>query len=307
MRKTPFWGIFLRRFSQRGPRQKGKSMENTGETAKQLTSKQAGRMIGRGIAAVRRLVREGKLPRYGTHPHYWHRIEDVEAVAREPRRVLRREDWERKSATRLLPPDEIPPDRVMIDSLAAQKILGVCAKTISVLVNNGQLLSYQKVARSTPHRFDLAEVEALRDRRAAAKKAPRPPREPSRRPHYITRERLQCGKRIVVGDLPPQDKYFPEWINARQVAWLLNTTMNQAYWHRDAGHIRAVKDPAVAPRNCQWLFCKADVDKLMNDPQHCKGRYHYAKYCTPEAIAENKAKRQREAEAQFREQLDACE
>lgn len=277
------------------------------ETEKQLSAKQAGRMIGIGVVAVRRLVREGKLPRYGTSHKYWHRIEDVEAIAREPRRVMRRTNWQHKSAIRLLPPLETPPDRCMIDSLTAQKILGVCAKTISVFVNTGQLLSYQKVARSTPHRFERAEVEALRDRRAAEQKPSRPPRLPSRNPHYIVRERLQCGKRIEVGDLPAKDKYFPDWINARQVAWLLNTAMNQAYRHRDAGLIRARKDPAAAPRNCQWLFCKADVIKLMNDPAFIRGRGHYAKYCTPQAIARNKEKREQEAEAQFSEQLNACE
>ena len=82
--------------------------------------------------------------------------------------------------------------------------------------------------------------------------------------------------------------------------------MGQVYRLRDLGRIRAVKDPEAAPRNCRWLFSKADTQELMGDPEYCKGRYHYEKYCSPEAIARNKAKREQEAETQFREQLDAC-
>ena len=282
---------------------KAKPME---EATGQLNSKQAGRLLGITERTVRDLVYDGRLPRYGTRRKYWHRIEDVEAIAREPHRVLRNLNWERKTAKRQTPPAETPPDRVMVDSRAAQKILGVCEKTLLAFVHSGQLLSYQKTPKVTPHRFLRADVEALRDQRESQKKAPRPPQEESLRPRYITRQRLNCKRRIEVGDLPEQEKYFPDWINARQAAWLLHTTLQQVYKHRDRGQIRAVKDTALASRNCRWLFCKEDVLSLMNDLVYNKGRFHYAQYCTPEAIARNKAKREQEAEARFREQLDAC-
>ena len=277
------------------------------ETAARLSAKQAGRILGVHARTVRDLVYAGKLSRYGEPYHYWYRTEEVEALARDPNRLRRADNRERKNRNRQTPPAETPPDRALIGSREALQILGVCEKTLHHFVHSGQLLSYQKIATATPHRFDRADVEALRDRRAAATKAPCPPQEPSRRPHYIVRERLNCTRRIGVGDLPPQDKYFGEWINARQVAWLLNTTLQQAYRHRDSGRVRAIKDPTAAPRNCRWLFCKADVKKMMNDPNFIEGRIHYTKYCTPEAQQRNKERREQEAEAEFRQQLDACE
>ena len=286
-------------------KQENEPVEIEVETAARCSVEQAARMLGVRKAAVCNLAHRGRLPRYGPRRKPWYRIEDVEAIARDPERVRRQGNFARDNR-RLAPPAEIPPNRVLIGSREAMQILGVCEKTLHRYVQSGRLLSYQRIPNSTPHRFDRADVEALRDRLAAAKKPPRPPQTESRRPRYITRQRLNSKYRIEVGDLPEQEKYFPEWINARQVAWLLHTRLQQAYRHRDTGRIRAVKAPEAAPRCCRWLFCKADVDKLMNNPVYNKGRFHYAKYCTPGAIARNKAKREQEAEAQFREQLDAC-
>lgn len=284
-----------------------KSADADIETAARLNAKQAARILSVRPPVVDALARGGKLPRYGKRYKYWYRTEDVEALARDPHRLRRSDNSERKNRDRQTPPAEMPPDRVLIGSREAREILGVCEKWLHHLIHSGQLLSYQTRPNATPHRFHKADVEALRCRREAQKKAPRPPEMPSRRPHYITRERLNCTRRIGVGDLPAKDKYFPEWINARQVAWLLNTTLQQAYRLRDTGRIRALKDPALASRNGRWIFCKADVKALMNDPTYYEGRFHYEKYCTPEAIARNKAKREQEAEVEFRQQLDACE
>ena len=185
------------------------------ETAARFSVERAARMLGVTSGAVNYLVSKGKLPRYGRRRKYWFRIEDVEAIVRDPNRVRRHANYERKTRERIMPPAETPSDRALIGSREALLILGVCEKTLLSLVYTGQLFSYQMIPKKTPHRFDRAEVEALRDQRAAAKKAPRPPQRESRRPRYMTRPRLNYARRIEVGDLPEREKYFPEWINAR--------------------------------------------------------------------------------------------
>ena len=141
--------------------------------------------------------------------------------------------------------------------------------------------------------------------RQAKARLPRLEPEIIRNPRYIQRERLNQKKRIGVGDLSTREKYFADWITARQVAWLMNVTMARVYLWRKSGRLASRQLPEYGYRN-QWMFRKAEVKALMDDPRHNAGRYKWAKHCSPEGKARRAAEKAAEAEKRFKEDLEDC-
>ena len=267
-----------------------------------ITSAQFASMFRFTVARLRKQTFYSKLTRRiinGNRCYF--RIEEAEAILRDPDRIRREANRERCRAMQktLL---EKPADAIDITQAALR--LSVSTACVLWQVTSGKLAYYRAAGKRSRYWLSAAEVEARRERRQRDNEAKEYreafPEEKLPRPRTNLHPLLPRGKRVEVGDLSEWERHFGDWITARQTAWMLNVTMNVVYVMRRTGRLAARKEPCWFNGRDQWFFRKTEVKALMNDPAHMRGRFNYARYGTPEARAIAK-------EAQFRAELDACE
>ena len=283
-----------------------------------ISTREAARILHLTMSSVNRLCSQGLLtPTRGVRRRCFFRIEAVETLARQPERTRWQEDradvanrrhwlngtlgevessgpgWEARAG--------------LIRAKEAAAILGIHVNSLWPAARAGRLGVYQHPRRGKgdPIWFLRSEIEARLAAREAKARQIRPEPEPLRRPRYLLRERLNRHKRIEVGDLTTREKYFAEWITARQAAWLLNVTPGTAHAYRKRGRLAGRILPEYGYGN-QWMFRKAEVKALMNDPRHIAGREKWAKHCSPEGRARKAAEAAAQAEREFSQQLEAC-
>ena len=98
----------------------------------------------------------------------------------------------------------------------------------------------------SPYWFLRSEVLVRRAAREAEVERETMPRERSwrmRRPRYIVRQKLKAKGRLDMWDVTARERYFGEWITARQAACLLNVSMSTVHAHRRKGHLRGQAMP----------------------------------------------------------------
>ena len=217
------------------------------------------------------------------------RLEEAEAILRDPDRLRREANRERLHGLQKILRSK-PADAVDISQTARR--LQVTRTAVLYLITHGGLAAYRADKKPAKYWLSAAEVDQRRARREREKEekeygeafpVEKLPRERTNLHHLLPR-----GKRVGVGDLSEWERHFGDWITTRQTAWMLNVTMNVVYVMRCTGRLNARKEHCWFNGREQWHFRKTDVIALMNDPAHIRGRGIYAKYGTPEARAANK-------------------
>lgn len=253
-----------------------------------LTVKQTARMLHRAVSTMYNLMRRKQLTPQRFGYCYYFRIEEVEALARSSAWLRRESNRERRTIHRKQAhPNGMPEDAIDLETVAW--MLGISQGVAKHLVYIGELTSYQKFPGHSRHWFSAAEVEAVRQARAArrAEQEARPKRK-RRSSRWTMRKRLSDGGRVEVGDLSEWEKYFGDWITTRQVAWMLHISVSGAQELRQNGRLQGVKQPTLVTGRMQWHYRKAEVVALMNDREYCRRRVIYEEYLSPEGKARRK-------------------
>ena len=233
-----------------------------------ISLEQAARMAGCSVAALygRACYQEWEKRREGRKNFV--RIAAVEATLRDPGRMRRAENWERRRGRlRLL---EAPP-RERVDIAEAARMLGVSVGAAKAFVYRGRLASFQERPGHSKRWLRWSEVAALRVELAEKREARARAKEESAFEYKTgfsrvrTRETLRRGGTVEVGDLSVWEKYFGEWITTRQAAWMLHNSQRAVCGLGQSGRLTRRKMPTAPLGWERWHYRKAEVVALMND------------------------------------------
>ena len=248
------------------------------EGAEWISLEQAARIMGCSVANLymRACYKTWEKRREGRKNFV--KLSEVEATLRDPGRVRREGNWERK-LTRLRFLECMPRERV--DIAGAAGMLGVSVAAAKAFVYRGRLAAFQAKAGHSKRWLRWSEVEALRleleETRAARARVKEEVVFAYKTPcsRVRTRETLRRGGTVEVGDLSVWEKYFGDWLTTRQAAWMLHNTQRAVCGLRQNGRLPGRKMEAAPLGRERWHYRKKDVLALMNDRGYMERCWRY--------------------------------
>ena len=244
------------------------------------------RMLGMRVKQLYLRMEYKRLPKVKVGRNNWFRREDVEAMLRDPERVRRMENWERKQTVRKQANAEGRREG-LVDLMEAARRLSVSGGMVKRWIYSGRLTTFQEELGHSKHWLSEAEVEELRVS-VEAKREMRGRRAEERKTLvtlFRTRATLKRGGTVEVGDLSVWERYLGEWVTTRQVAWMLRVTQRAVCSLRQSGRLVGREQETIIFGRVRWHYRKADVLALRNDAAYCKRRGTYDLYLSPIARA----------------------
>ncbi len=224
-------------------------------------------IAGRGRTQLNQMAREGKLTRWQERLQKGYPAWFLEWEIRELAESHSRRKRERRVAKREAELENwrdlgyFGQDEATLSCQEAAAMLDISPVTLRAYAAQGRIPAVQEQTgrNGCAYRFSVRLIEAYRDGKKRNKR-----REQWKKGHLI------YGKNELSSENPALVP-LAKWITTKQVTWWLGVSESRVHYLRKTGRITAFLQPTgeTKPR---WYHSKADVEKLLNDPQFMKKR-----------------------------------